>query len=661
MKVLRVSHSAVVDAWRERERELRSLGVEVALLTARSWPEAGSVVRAEARDGEDLRSARTWGDHPALFVYDPVAVWRAVRGSWDLVDVHEEPYSLAATEVLALAWLSRLLHRRPRPRLRYTLYSAQNLRKKHPVPFRWIERILLRHASGLSVCNAEAGEIARERGLVPAPDLIPLGIDPDAMSPGSSPREADDGVVRVGFAGRLEERKGLRVLLDAVAGDNRLELHVAGDGPLRAELLQAPRTTWHGSLAGAALTRFYRDLDVLAVPSLTTPTWVEQFGRVVVEAMACGTPVVVSSSGALPELFGDAALVVPEGDSEALRSALLRAATDRAGALRDAGLACARRCTWTEVARQYLHMYERAVGPGSAGSPVPTAGRRPRPVEVIVVAYHHPEMLARALSPVAGTLPTTVVDNSSSPAVRHVADDAGVIYLDPGANTGFARAVNLALANRLAPDADVLLLNPDAEVDLRSVEAMGLALEADPRLASVGPRQVDDDGVPARVSWPWPSPGRALAEALGLGRLCDRDDFVIGSVLLLRAEAIRDVGGLDEQFFLYAEETDWARRASDRGWRHAIVPNASAVHAGGGTSDHEGRRITHFYASQEKYFRKHFGALGWQVARSAQVAGAAARGLLLTGQRGAAARARARILVSGPHRTERRLLGGRWP
>jgi GT2 family glycosyltransferase len=131
--------------------------------------------------------------------------------------------------------------------------------------------------------------------------------------------------------------------------------------------------------------------------------------------------------------------------------------------------------------------------------------------------------------------------------------------------------------------------------------------------------------------------------------------YAIGSVLLLRAEALEQVGGLDERFFLYAEETDWARRAHNLGWRHRVVPDAHAVHVGAGTSGDAKRRDLHFYASQERYYRKHFGAAGWQSVRSAGWLGATVRGMLLKGERRAQAWRRAALYARGPVRAESRL------
>ncbi len=216
--------------------------------------------------------------------------------------------------------------------------------------------------------------------------------------------------------------------------------------------------------------------------------------------------------------------------------------------------------------------------------------------------------------------------------------------------------MNVAL-RRTAPGADVLLLNPDAVVSAADVRRLQAALVADSSLASVGPAQVGSEGVAARVGWPFPTPARTWLEALGLGRFGRQDGFVIGSVLLLRDEALAQVGGFDERFFLYAEETDWAYRAAMMGWRHAVVAQVRAVHLGAATSGDAAVREARFHASQERFIRKHFGALGWQVARAGQLLGASVRSVVLPGERGAAAAARQALYVRGPVDAERELAG----
>ncbi len=649
MRVLRIFHSAVVDSWRERERRLRDLGVDVRLLSARTWSEWGTPQTLVAGGDDFVAPVRTFGRHPALFVYDPVPIWRALGEDWDVIDIHEEPFALATAEILAIWWLRG--RRAP-----YLLYSAQNITKRYPIPFRWLERWALRHASGASVCNAEAGRILTAKGLPGRATYIPLGVDLERFSPAVEMTTRPPGAVVVGYVGRLEAHKGVHVLLDALRHDEHLRARIAGDGPERAalegraeELGVTAQVAFEGALPQHALPDFYRSVDVLAVPSLPTAGWLEQFGRVVVEAMACGTPVVASDSGSLPVVVGDGGVVVPPGDSVALAVAL-REVGGRHAAQRapDAGaLRTAARCSWARVAASHQALYERVLHRHDSLA----SGD----VEVIVVAYGAPDLLRRTLAPVA-SLPVTVVDNSSSIDVRRVCAETGVRYLDTGHNGGFASGVNHGLRHRLHPGRDVLLLNPDAVIAADDVLALQRALHADPRLASVGPEQVDLAGTSSRVAWPFPSPLRTWLEAVGLGRLNRQADFVIGSVLLLRAEALGEVGELDESFFLYSEETDWAFRAARLGWRHTVTPTARAVHVGAATSADSDSRLRHFHASQERFLRKHHGRLRWHVARAGVVSGAAVRSVVLSGERSTAARERARLYLQGPIRAERRLV-----
>ncbi|WP_243842025.1 glycosyltransferase [Microbacterium hydrocarbonoxydans] len=656
--MLRISHSAAIAAWRGRERALRARGEDVSLITARRWHAGGVWVDLDAAPDEQVIPARTVGTHPALFLYDPRPIWRALGERWDVIDLHEEPFALSTAEVLLL----RMLRRSRTP---VVLYTAQNLHKRYPLPFRMLERWALRTASGISACNTEAARIVEAKGFAGRARVIPLGVDAPAATPGAAPvavrhspvaenphEVRPEDPITVGMLGRLVPEKGFGTLLDALARDARLRARIAGSGPLAEELPAwasargvADRVEILGPVDPEEVESFYRSIDVLAVPSMPTASWTEQFGRVAVEAMAAGVPVVSSDAGALPDVVGGAGIVSPTGDAEALAENLVAAAGPRRAELIAAGLVRATECSWDSVADAYRELYRSVTAPAPAEK---------RGVEIVVVAYGSVDMLRRALLPVAG-LAVTVIDNSSRPEIAALCAELGIRYRNPGANLGFGTAVNRALADRMLPGADVLLLNPDAEVEPAVIDALQWALHSDPRLASVGPAQVDGSGHAARVEWPFPGPWRALLDAVGLGRVAaGGPQFVIGSVLLLRAEALAQVGGFDERFFLYAEETDWAYRAHRLGWKHRAVPEVSALHLAGGTSSDPRRREAYFFASQERYYRKHFGAAGWGLARFAGWAGAMARAILLRGERRTQARRRAAIHRLGPVRVEAR-------
>lgn len=359
MRVLRIYHSGVVTAWRRRDRELRALGADVRMVSSRRWNEGGADVVFES-DGDDFATtARTFGRHPYRFVYDPRPIWRALSEHRpEVIDCHEEPASLAAFETLVL----RAVARSHAPIL---FYGAQNIEKRYPPPFRWIERWALRTAAGVHVCNAEAADIFRRKGFTGTSKVLGLGVDRAVYAAGP-PREPGT-TFRVGYVGRLEQRKGIHVVIDALAGtQSDIELHVYGSGPdeqwLRqraAERNLADRVHFHGFTPQADLPETYRRLDVVVVPSQTTPAWVEQFGRVVVEAMACGTPVIGSDSGSVPEVTGDAGIVVGEADVEAWRAAIVELAhsAERRRSLREAGLRHVEQYEWSAIAAGHLELY----------------------------------------------------------------------------------------------------------------------------------------------------------------------------------------------------------------------------------------------------------------------------------------------------------------
>lgn len=249
------------------------------------------------------------------------------------------------------------------------------------------------------------------------------------------------------------------------------------------------------------------------------------------------------------------------------------------------------------------------------------------PVHVVIVAYGSPLLLERCLGALGDGLEVVIVDNSSSAEVLALANRHCCRYLDAGANIGFAAGTNRALAE-LGPDhGDVLLLNPDARIAGEVVRRLQEELRSPghDQVACASPSLYSDDGVPERVEWPFPSPLRAWFEALGLGFLGPQRGFLIGAGLLLRREAIASLGGFDERYFLYAEETDWQWRAKSAGWSVLFCPGLSGAHTGAGTSADGDHREALFHASVERYIRKWHGDFRWRVFQMAVLFGAGAR------------------------------------
>jgi glycosyltransferase involved in cell wall biosynthesis len=174
----------------------------------------------------------------------------------------------------------------------------------------------------------------RVKGYAGPASVIPqFGVDPRLFTPGLPAH----GVPVIGFIARLVEEKGIFVLLaalDKLPGPWRL--HVLGAGPQEhrarrraAELGLADRVTWERGVPSTLIPERLRTFTLLVQPSLTRRNWKEQFGRAIMEAMACGVAVVGSNSAEIPNVIGNAGLIVPEGDPTALREAIARLLADR--------------------------------------------------------------------------------------------------------------------------------------------------------------------------------------------------------------------------------------------------------------------------------------------------------------------------------------------
>ncbi|HKA37266.1 MAG TPA: glycosyltransferase family 2 protein [Thermoanaerobaculia bacterium] len=290
-------------------------------------------------------------------------------------------------------------------------------------------------------------------------------------------------------------------------------------------------------------------------------------------------------------------------------------------------------------------------------------------VAAVIVHYRTPEETAAAARSVAETSARSsivVVDNASGDAIaeRLAREVPAARVLAQPSNRGYGAGCNRGA--REGEEEFLLFLNSDARVLPGAVSALVSALLADPRAAVAGPRLQNPDGGPQASIQRFPTPWRIFCESSGLaaisrGRLFrghtkTREDHsrpsevesLKGAVLLVRRSAFEEAGGFDEDFFLYAEETDLMRRLSDRGWRILFVPQALALHAGGGSGGDALFGLVH--EGLARYARKHHGAAGARFAAACLWAGAAARyaaALVTPGAAGHRRRIRYRSALKG--------------
>ncbi|PYQ17931.1 MAG: hypothetical protein DMF81_26465 [Acidobacteria bacterium] len=252
--------------------------------------------------------------------------FREARPSVTFVD--EEPWSLSALQVVRQAELCRS---------RIVFYSKQNIKKRLPLPSRLIESAVLRATHHACAISDEAAEVLRWKGYGGPITLLPHGVDPVRFSPRDTrllrSRLGLTGTVFAYF-GRLVPQKGVGVFLSAATRMAATEASpitfwVVGSGPeedtLRGVVKDtAGRFVFLPQVPHLDVADYLSVADVVVVPSLTTPRWKEQFGRVIIEALACGVPVIGSDSGEIPGLIRrlGGGLISPEGDVEALAAAM---------------------------------------------------------------------------------------------------------------------------------------------------------------------------------------------------------------------------------------------------------------------------------------------------------------------------------------------------
>ena len=361
ISVLTIAHNAVAASNRRRDEALRALPeVETTLLTPRWWFEEGR--RIEVSPASPWRVGRTaFTGNGTRYVYlsGLVNAIRAARP--DVIDLFEEPFSLVALQTLLLRDLLV-------PRAALVFYSAVNVVREWRGPYRAIERLVLSRADGAHAPNADVPRILASKGFRGPSAVVPLGVDVDRFARASALDLPGVGRPRIGFIGRLEPVKGLDVLLDAFARlQTNASLAIVGDGSLRAHLdaRVPPRAHVLPSVPFEQVPSMLKAFDVLVLPSITIlPLHREQFGRVLVEAMAAGVPVVGSDSGAIPEVIGDAGLVVPERDPRALANALDRVLVDadlRTRLVEQGRQRVARQYGWPIVAVQTLDLFREAL------------------------------------------------------------------------------------------------------------------------------------------------------------------------------------------------------------------------------------------------------------------------------------------------------------
>ncbi len=326
MKVLAVGHSCVVDVNQELYVALSRAGASVELIVPAHWNDAyaqGKKPRILPGVSFPVHSLSVWKPGQLMLHRYTTGLKEILdRFRPDIAFIDEEPGSLVAAQMGGLC---------ARRKIPFALYTKQNIRKNYPPPFGWIEKRTYREASAILALSPEVRDVLRAKGFAGNAPLLVHGCDLTLFHAQKN-RElrAELGLKSptIGYLGRFVPEKGLKNLVEAAAilhhQNLDFQMLMVGSGAQESELraLIAERNledffVWTGAVPHQKAGNYLRCMDVFALPSLTFPHWKEQFGRVVIEAMACGVPVAGSNSGYIPDLIGETGggLVFRENDS----------------------------------------------------------------------------------------------------------------------------------------------------------------------------------------------------------------------------------------------------------------------------------------------------------------------------------------------------------
>jgi len=369
LRVLSIAHTGVSSlAGRHRYQPLANdPRLDVRLVVPQRWYQFGRWYEADPPEDAGVQTLalpiRLPRAGPAGWYLYYYAGLRAIarRFAPDVIHLWEEPWGAAALQ-------GSMLARKCGAAL--VLEVDQNLLKQLPPPFGQIRRTVLRRTTLILSRSADATAVVRACGYTGPAMPVAYGVDPSIFRVQGA-RTLPQSPLRIGYAGRLVPEKGLDDLLDAIAlAGAPVRLGIMGEGPyaaaLRSRVAQLgleDRVSWRPWGEPAEVARFMHEQHVIALMTRTDAVAKEQFGRIIIEAQACGIPVIGSTSGAIPHVVGEGGWIVPERDPAATAAVFDRLAADPASVAargRAAQRNVAERFTYTSVAQSLADAWRQA-------------------------------------------------------------------------------------------------------------------------------------------------------------------------------------------------------------------------------------------------------------------------------------------------------------
>ena len=359
-----ISKACITGTYQRKLEEIARMGVELTAVVPPGWRDERGWLPLERTHTEGYRLLVTrmaLNGHFHLHFY--IGLRQIVAEVQpDIVHIDEEPYNLSTWQAMHLA---------RRVGAKALFFTWQNLKSGYPPPFRWGEQYAYSQAAYAIAGNQEAVGVLRAKGYAGPVRVIPqFGVDPLLYGTTEAPWGK---TFAIGYIGRLVQEKGVADLVRAAAaltGDWHVRL--LGNGPERDRLLAlshslgiSERVTFDRWIPSSEVPAYLSQLHALVLPSRTRPNWREQFGRVLIEAMVSGVPVIGSDSGEIPNVIGDAGLTFPEGDIDGLCQRLQVLMSERslwAKLARQGRERVIARFTQSQIAAETVSVYREMMG-----------------------------------------------------------------------------------------------------------------------------------------------------------------------------------------------------------------------------------------------------------------------------------------------------------
>lgn len=375
MRVLVLSHSYIMKPYRRKFALIAERpDVEMRVITTDRWYE--SIQEILFQPDSDVQCNEF--PYPIRFSgYGSRFYYRAnLRAHFqdfqpEIVHLEEEPWSINALQVIRLK-------RKYCPSSRFIFRTSLSIPAKQKFGFLpiWIERQVFRETNMAFPLSENAGRILKQRGYHGEAVPFPNGVDLRLFHKMDIKRLSTSlglcGYFVIGYLGRLVKSKGIDTLVTAAARlDIEYRLLIVGSGEYKTELVEtaeelgiSEKIVWIDGMLPEKVPEYVNCMNTLVLPSRTTPDWVEFFGRVLIEGMACEVPVIGSDSGEIPHVVGDAGLIFPEGDAEALADRIEQIAknTPFANQLIQRGLKRVKEFTWETIADHTYEVYRAVMG-----------------------------------------------------------------------------------------------------------------------------------------------------------------------------------------------------------------------------------------------------------------------------------------------------------